>query len=131
MNKKGYTLIELIAVIAIIAAVGTFGVVGVSKLISNSKQQRYDEMVEDLKAAGNTYFSIYSEKSEYSYLKERLYSSPNQVKIKIDDLKEALLVDENLKDPKTNELVSGCVIITYTSGTINYTTCITSSCNCN
>ncbi len=119
MNKKGYTLIEIIAVIVLVGSIGTFGAIGLAKIISNSKSQRYDDMIEDLKSAGNTYFTIYSEYQDYDYLKTDLYNNGRLV-ISINDLKSALLVDQNLKNPKTNEAVDGCVVITYSSGALNY-----------
>ncbi len=118
MNKKGYTLIEIIVVIALIGAIGTIGAIGLSKIISNSKQTRYDEMIEDIKSAGNTYFTIYSEYSEYSNLKSSLYNSGSVI-IPIQTLKEALLVDQKQKNPKDNSDVHGRVVLTY-NGTINY-----------
>ena len=129
MNKKGYTLIEIIVVIAIVASVGTIGAIGLSKIISNSKQTRYDEMIEDIKAAGNTYFTIYSEYEEYSNLKSDLYSSGSVV-IPIQTLKQALLVDQNQKNPKDNTLVDGCVKIIYSSGNLNYQVCPYENCTC-
>ena len=114
MNKKGFTLIELIVVIALVASIGTFGAIGLSKVISNSKVERYNEMIKDIKASANTYFSIYSNKPEYSYLKDDLYNNTNhKVVISISTLKEALLVDWDLKSPKDNNDVDGCVIIEY------------------
>lgn len=115
MNKKGYTLIEIIVVIAIIATVGTVGAIGLSRIISNSKQTRYSDLERDLKAAGNTYFTIYSEYDEYSYLKEDLYGSKGEVLIPIQTLKEALLVDRNLKNPKDNKPIYGRIRL-YMSG---------------
>ncbi len=134
MNKKGYTLIEIVVVIAIVAAVGTFGAIGLSKVISNSKEQRYDEMITDIKAAANTYFTIYSEKEEYAYLKNDLYTN-GSVTIPISELQDSLLVDQKLKNPKDNESVNGCVVITYDNIELNYKVCPyevgcgTNSCN--
>ena len=129
MNKKGYTLIEIIVVIALLAAVGTFGAIGLSKVISNTKNQRYNDMIEDIKAAGNTYFTLYSDKDGYEYLKDNLYNS-GRVVISISTLQEALLVDQNLKNPKNNQDVNGCVVITYNTA-INYKVCpYEDNCSC-
>ena len=131
MNKKGYTLIELIVVIAIVATIGTFGAIGFSKIINNNKEERYNEMLDDIKASANTYFSIYSEKPEYSNLrlKEQLYSGNKTLIIPISDLKDALLVEQNLKNPKDNKEVNGCVVITnYES--IVYKVCPYENCSC-
>ena len=101
MNKKGYTLIEIIVVIAIIASIGTIGAIGLSKIISNSKQTRSDDMIEEMKATGNTYFTIYSEYSDYSSIKTDLYNTGTLI-IPVQNLKEALLVDQKQKNPKDN-----------------------------
>ena len=134
MNKKGYTLIELITVIAIVVAVGTFGAIGITKMISSTKEERYNEMIEDLKTAANTYFSIYSEKPEYSNLglKEKLYTGDKILIIPISDLKDALLVEQHLKNPKDSKEVDGCVFITYDSltSTLTYKVCPYENCQC-
>ena len=119
MNKKGYTLVEIIVVIALIASIGTIGAIGLSKIISNSKQTRYDDMINDMKAAGNTYFTIYSEYEEYSNIKTSLYNSGRLI-IPVQTLKEALLVDQKLKNPKDNSTVYGRVVLTYSSGDVSY-----------
>ena len=128
MNKKGYTLIEIIVVIAIVASVGTVGAIGLSKIISNSKQTRYDDMIEDIRAAGNTYFTIYSEYPEYFDLKDAYTGTTKEISIA--RLKEALLVDQNLKNPKDNVLVDGCVKITLSSGKLNFSVCPYENCTC-
>lgn len=134
MNKKGYTLIELITVIAIVVAVGTFGAIGITKMISNTKEERYNEMIEDLKTAANTYFSIYSEKPEYSNLrlKEQLYTGDKILMIPISDLKDALLVEQHLKNPKDSKEVDGCVLITNDNlpPTLTYKVCPYENCQC-
>ncbi len=123
MNKKGFTLIELIVVIALVASIGTFGAIGLSKVISNSKNERYNEIIQDIKLAGKTYFTIYSEMEDYSYLKNNLYTT-GEVIIPISTLKNVLLVDENLKNPKDNTLINGCVVIEYkNSASIEYKVC--------
>lgn len=128
MNKKGYTLIEIIVVIAIVATVGTIGAIGLSKVLSNSKEQRYDEMLDDIKAAANTYFTIYSDKEEYAYLENNLYNN-GTLSISIDDLKESLLVDQNLKNPKDNTPINGCVVLTY-NNSVSYKVCPYENCEC-
>ena len=153
MNKKGYTLVEIIAVIALVVTIGAVGAVGMSTLISKSKDQRYNDMIADIKAAANTYFSICtwfipsrlystgssavimfpdtlfsSERAEYSYLNENLYGN-GSVEIPMSTLKETLLVDEDLKNPKDNQFVSGCVLIEY-DNEITYKVCPYEECTC-
>ena len=134
MNKKGYTLVELIVVIVIIASIGIYGVISLNKTLEESKNQKYNEMIEYLKDSANTYFTIYSEYEDYSNLKDDLYGN-DSLKITIKELKDKLLVDEDLKNPKDNQLIdnNACVIITYDNinSLVDYKVCPYESCSCN
>lgn len=116
MNKRGYTLIEVLMVVAIIAILGLTATVGLNKITLNSKQDRYDLMLSEIKEAANTYMTIVEPD-----LNASLYVDMSET-ITIADLQDSLLLDENLKNPKDNSLVSGTVVITYnsTSGSISY-----------
>ena len=48
MNKKGFTLIELISVIALIAIVSTLVFKVVTDKIQNSKKALYENLISDL-----------------------------------------------------------------------------------
>lgn len=110
MNKKGYTLIEILVVVAIIAVIGLTATIGLDKIVVNSKNDRYENMLEDIKAAANTYITIIEPSINSS-----LYVDLSET-ITIEELKDALLLDKDLKNPKDNSLVSGNVVIIYNSG---------------
>lgn len=109
MNNKGYTLIEILMVVAIIAVLGLTATVGLNKVILNSKQNKYDQMISEIKEAANVYITIIEPD-----LNASLYVDINET-VTIEELQTALLLDENLKNPKDNSLVSGNVVITYNS----------------
>ena len=44
MNKKGFTLVEILAVVAILSIMSGVAVAGVSKYLSQSKSQAYESM---------------------------------------------------------------------------------------
>ena len=56
MNKKGFTLIEVLAVVAIIAIIGAVSVPGVINTINNSKKSSYRMMIKNIKTAGSSLF---------------------------------------------------------------------------
>lgn len=116
MDKKGYTLIEILMVVAIIAVLGLSATIGLTKITVNSKQDKYDQMISEIKEAANTYITIMEPD-----LNASLYVEMSET-VNISDLQASLLLDENLKNPKDNSLVSGTVVITYnsTSGSISY-----------
>ena len=115
-DKKGYTLIEILMVVAIIAILGLTATIGLSKVINNSKQDKYDQMIGEIKEAANVYISIVEPD-----LNASLYVDMSET-VTIEQLQTSLLLDENLKNPKDNSLVSGNVVITYNSasGSISY-----------
>ena len=57
MNKKAFTLIELIAVIVILAIIMMIGVTGYNYAIGNSKDNYYKTVEQELTLAGNDYFN--------------------------------------------------------------------------
>ena len=116
MDKKGYTLIEILMVVAIIAVLGLTATIGLDKIVTNSKQDKYDQMISEIKEASNTYITIINPS-----LNASLYTDMSET-VTIEALQTSLLLDENLKNPKDNSLVSGNVVITYSSasGSISY-----------
>ncbi len=122
MNKKGYTLIEILMVVAILFVIGLGATIGLEKVITNSKKDRYDNMLEEIKEATNTYITVFEPQ-----INENLYTS-GSVMITIEELQDALLLDDMLKNPKDNTLVEGNIVITYDSlsESISYNITITS-----
>ncbi len=116
MNKKGYTLIEVLIVIAIIATIGVLATVNLDKIISNSKEDKYDAMMRDITEAVNTYITIYEE--ELSNNLNSLYNNETSFQVSISTLQDVLLLDDPLKDPRNNKTIDGnntFVTITYVS----------------
>ena len=55
MNRRGFTLVELVAIIAILAAIFLVSFPTLKNLARKDDKKRYDIIVEDLCTAGKTY----------------------------------------------------------------------------
>ncbi len=105
MNKKGFTLIEVIAVIVIIGIIALITVPAVESLINNSKTSLYESQVKMLESAA------------------KKWGLDNVDKLPVEEGKTYCVGAEDLKgylegtvtDPKTNEEMNGSVEITLMS----------------
>lgn len=133
MNKKGYTLIEILIVIAIISTVGIVATISLNQVMSNSKQEQYNNLVQDIKLSANTFLTIYekdeSVKNPYnddiwsSELSKLYNNSGYSICIYLSTLQEALLLEENLKDPRNNKIIDPektKVVIKYESNQLSF-----------
>lgn len=57
INKKGFTLIEMLGAVAILGIIATIGIVSVSKVIKSAHQKFDQSQYESLLQAGETYFT--------------------------------------------------------------------------
>lgn len=57
MNKKGFTLVELLAVIILLGLVFSFAVVSIKKIFDNTKEKSEDVFVETIKDALDVYLA--------------------------------------------------------------------------
>ena len=73
MNRKGFTLVELLATLVILGIVVSIGGVAITKTISNSKQKNYDTLVANIKSAVEEYYQECQygriQGQDYSYCK--------------------------------------------------------------
>ena len=70
LNRKGFTLIEVLAVIALIALLGLIAVPGVLRTIKGSRESTYNMMVSNIKIAGTELFEELDLMGEESTLEE-------------------------------------------------------------
>jgi len=94
MNKKGFTLVELLAVVVILALIATLASTSIINVVKTSKSDLYDAQIELIKEAAKAWGA------------ENLNLLPNSGKCKyitLNDLKEYGLLDKNMKNPNTNK----------------------------
>ena len=96
MNKKGFTLVELIGIVVILSMIFLVSYPNFVALSKNENNKQYELMVKDLCLAGESYIYATGEEIEIG----------NTILVNISDLVSNGYVDKNLKDVKTGESVS-------------------------
>ncbi len=67
MNKKGFSLIEMLAVVAILGILSTVAVGAVSRFQHNARQQAYDTLTESASLAAESYYLTHPNATEVSF----------------------------------------------------------------
>ena len=103
MNKKAFTLIELLAVITILGIVSLITVPVVIGVISKSKENLYNSQVS------------YIEKASKKWSVDNINSLPENgsICVKLSTLKDLGYLKDNPKNLKTDSIMTGGVKITY------------------
>ena len=103
MKKKGYTLTELIGVIVLLAAILLLIIPAVSKTLKDGKQKLLDSQFENLKQTLATW-AMDNKPSEGETIQLTLYQ-----------LKKESLVENDIKNPLTNEYMANDMVLTVTN----------------
>lgn len=112
-TSKGFTLVELLVTIILLGIIGAIVVYNMMNVSSSSKEADYEKFIAKVKAAAQTYATINPEPFKDLYInKAYLY-------ITMEDLIHAGYVDENLKNPYTEEKVKANELIKANLNTTN------------
>lgn len=103
MNKKAFTLIELLGVFVILAVLFLIITPTVNSIISNSKEKAFDRNIATILSGASDWAT---ENSKY------LPKKNQKINITLSQLKQLGYVGLNIKNPKTGELFSNNMIIT-------------------
>ena len=119
MNKKGFTLVELMGVIIILAILSTMAVIAINTVIKNSKTGLYQNLEKTLKGATINYFV------DNATLVPAVNGSKN---ISYTELLSGHYIDE-FEDPNGGECSSSYVNVTRTNDkgvnfTLSYKSCV-------
>ena len=114
LNKKGFTLMELLAVIVIMAIIFAVAVPSISSSIERSKQKQKNAKIEVIEAAGEVYLSAHKNANSVSI--PELYDG-------------GILTKDEVKDP-FNEKKSLCGYVEYNNHSYTFVDTSSTSNNC-
>lgn len=109
--KKGFTLAELLGVLVILGAIMLLIIPLVSSILKNSENDLYEKQIENIKLSLSSWMSNNQKPNNGEY-----------ITLSLSQLKEAGLVNLDIKNPKTNELFPNDMIlkIMNNNGNIEY-----------
>ena len=101
-NKKGMTLTEILVCIGLLALIAL--VIGISLINVNNRQKQsaYNNVIENICSASKTFVGL-NRNDIRDFLKNE--DNPNTTTISLSDLIMGGLLDEGIKDPRTNETI--------------------------
>ena len=103
MNRKGFTLVELIAVIILISLIATIAIIPISKIIKDSKDEAYRAQIEQvILAAQNWVVDHPMELPPY------VDTIGNKIELTIDSLINQEYLDDDVVNPTNGEKILGC-----------------------
>lgn len=99
LNKKGFTMIELLAVLVILVVIMAIAIPSVTSSIERSKQKEYDQKVKLIESEAELYIDRHS------------YTIGNKIGIKtlINDSKSSLRASEIVDPNNSSRTISGYV----------------------
>lgn len=105
MNDKGFTLVELVAIVLVIAAIFLVSFPSLLNISKKDEEKKYDSMVENLCLAGDTYI-----KNNEKDFKNMIIPN-NTIEIDVQELIVYGIVNQDIKNPKTNKGVENDKLI--------------------
>ena len=103
MNKKGFTILELLTIIIIIGIVGSAASIGINKIIINKRETEYQSFINEIKNVTCNMASLTTYENEIVTIDNLSLSeckNNSLCKISTDFLIEHGLISEQLKNPK-------------------------------
>ena len=100
MNKRGFTLLELLAVVAIVAVVGVGATLAFNNIEDETADTELQNIYVEIQRAANLYLDLHSSDLEWFIQKGNIY-------YKIEDLKSENYIDADLENPVTKEEING------------------------
>ena len=110
LNKKGFTLVELIATIVVLALVVSISAYAITNIINSAKEKNYELLIKNIKDASETYYQ------ECKYSNNSGITCDDTVKLQ-DLVNYGYLKGNGTKDnkmeiinPKDNKNIGACSI---------------------
>jgi prepilin-type N-terminal cleavage/methylation domain-containing protein len=118
VNKKGYTLVEIIAVLVIIALIATIVILNFDNSIEKTNTKKEQAFVNDLQKAACVYIDLI----ENATYKQSCYSS-NLCTVSASQLILSGMISDDLIDPTTNTKIAPTLSVNVTWDSEGTKTC--------
>lgn len=106
MNKRGFTLIELIWVIILLAVIALITYPLIGTIINSSRQKAYEKQIDELERLSYTWIAKNMEKLSKD--------ASVEYKLTFEELnREGLTSSSIITNPLNNSAIPGCIIVTY------------------
>ena len=121
MNKRGFTLIEIIAIIILLSVIALITYPVINNLITESKEKLYEKQINELERLSNTWVTKNTNKlkTEEGYTYDLSFEELNE---------QGFTSDKQIKNPKTGKNLTGCMKVTYNSSKNGYDVAYDESC---
>lgn len=106
MQKKGFTIVELLGVIVVLGLLATVIYPIVNKSINRSKDDLYNTQIETIESGARSWGA--------EHIKDLPKTEGATVKVTLTQLQEGGYVAEDLQNPKTKKPFSSSVYVTIT-----------------
>ena len=98
MNKKGFTLIELITIIALLSIVGVLLIPKINSIFQTSRADQLESVREDVINATDVYLNSKCGKDSYEELIEN-----DSVQLSLNNISDCGLIDSNIYNPMSGD----------------------------
>lgn len=110
--KRGFTLVELLGIIVVLGIIATIVTPIIQNTLSENEDKVYNVLISQIEGHAKDYLEMNADR-----LPEE---EGNSVQIKFGDIKAAGIMQINVKNPKTNNLISNESYVTVTKDKNNY-----------
>lgn len=119
MNRKGFTLAEVMGIIILLGVLALVTVPAVEHYVDNSREKSYNSTVNQLVIAAKNWNLKYGSTVTWNAMAT---SDTYFYTLNLSDLKQTeFLIDAPIIDPRTKTNMDGCIYITSINDTYKYT----------
>ena len=110
--KKGFTLVELLGIIVVLGVIATIVTPVIQSTLTQNQDKVYNALIKQIEGNAKDYLEINTEKLPTA--------DGDEIQIKLGDIKASGLMQINVKNPKTDNIVSNESYVTITRTKNNY-----------
>lgn len=119
MNRKGFTLAEVMGVIILLGLLALITVPAIESYIDNSKEKSYNSTISEIISASKNWNLKNSSKVTWT---ETATSDIYSYELQLADLKKTeFLTNTDIVDPRTKTDMDGCILILSIDDSYTYT----------